>query len=95
MSDVNQLREDVGEIKEQMVTNIGKVIDRGEKLEDLNKRTDVLNARASEFEVVGRALHRKLWWQNARLWLIIIIIAIVILIVLAGIIAGIVVGTSN
>ena len=95
MSDVNQLRENVGEVKDQMVENIGKVLDRGEKLDDLNQRTENLNLRAGEFKVVSKGLHSKLWWQNIRIWIIIIIIVIVIVLVIAGVIAAIVAGTSS
>ena len=92
MSRVNQLREDVEEVKGQMVHNIDKVIERGERLDDLNERTEQLNSRAGEFQTVSTRLKRKLWWQNVKLWIILIIIIIVIL---AVIIIAIAVGVSQ
>ena len=92
MSRVNQLREDVEEVKGVMVQNIDKVIDRGERLDDLNERTEQLNSRAGEFQTVGTRLRRKLWWQNVKLWIILIII---IVIILAVIIVAIAVGVSQ
>ena len=92
MSKVNQLREDVEEVKGQMVHNIDKVIERGERLDDLNERTEQLNSRAGEFQTVSTRLKRKLWWQNVKLWIILIIIIIVIL---AVIIIAIAVGVSQ
>ena len=94
MSDVERLRGNVDEVKDQMVENIGKVVARGERLEDLNERTEELNAHAGEFKVVSTALRKKLCWQNVRYRCIIIIIVIVILLVIAGVIAGIVAATS-
>lgn len=95
MTNVDKLRGDVDDVKDQMVQNIGKVIERGEKLEDLNERTENLNARAGEFQFVSKALYRKVWWQNVRYWVVIIIIVIVILLVLAGVITAIVVTRSD
>jgi len=95
MSNSNGLREDVEQVKGQMVDNIGKVLDRGERLDDLDVRAENLNARAGEFQVLGTRLKRKLWWQNARLWIIIVIIVIIILLVIAAIIAGAVAGSQN
>ena len=92
MSRVQHLREDVEEVKGQMVHNIDKVIERGERLDDLNERTEQLNSRAGEFQTVSTRLKRKLWWQNIKLWIILIIIIVVIL---AVIIIAIAVGVSQ
>ena len=92
MSNVKRLRDDVEEVKGQMVQNIDKVIERGERLDDLNERTENLNARAGEFQTVSTRLKRKLWWQNVKLWIILIII---VLVILAVIIVAIAVGVSQ
>ena len=92
MSKVQQLREDVEEVKGQMVQNIDKVIERGDRLDDLNERTENLNARAGEFQTVSTRLKRKLWWQNIKLWIILIVI---ILVILGVIIAAIAIGVSQ
>ena len=92
MSNVQRLRDDVEEVKGQMVQNIDKVIERGERLDDLNERTENLNARAGEFQTVSTRLKRKLWWQNVKLWIILIII---VLVILAVIIVAIAVGVSQ
>jgi len=92
MSRVQRLRDDVEEVKGQMVQNIDKVIERGERLDDLNERTEQLNSRAGEFQTVSTRLKRKLWWQNIKLWIILIIIIVVIL---AVIIVAIAVGVSQ
>ena len=92
MSRVEQLRQDVDDVKGQMVHNIGKVMERGERLDDLNERTENLNSRAGEFQTVSTRLKRKLWWQNIKLWIILIFI---ILVILAVIIVAIVVGVTQ
>lgn len=95
MSNVDSLREDVEQVKGQMVENIGKIIERGERLEDLDERTDTLRNRAGQFQVLGTQLKRKFWWQNFRLWIIVIVIIVVILLVIGAIIAGVVAGSLN
>ena len=92
MSKVQQLREDVEEVKGQMIQNIDKAIERGDILDDLREPIEDLNARANEFRLSSTRLKRKLWWQNIKLWIILIVI---ILVILGVIIAAIAIGVSQ
>ena len=44
--------------------------------------TDYLNQNADMFQRTATRLKRKLWWQNVKLWIILIVIILVILIVI-------------
>ena len=46
--------------------------------------TDYLNQNADMFQRTATRLKRKLWWQNVKLWIILIVIILVILIVIIG-----------
>jgi hypothetical protein len=53
----------VSEVKEIMMQNIEKVLDRGEKLELLVDKTENLRYQADQFQKSGKALRNKMWWQ--------------------------------
>ena len=59
-----------GQVKEVigvMQTNIGKVLDRGDRLEDLQDKTDDLAAGALTFHKSATKLQKKLWWKNMKI----------------------------
>ncbi len=43
---------------------------------------EYLNQNADMFQRTATRLKRKLWWQNVKLWIILIVIILVILIVI-------------
>eukprot|EP00731_Ephydatia_muelleri_P014425 Em0008g145a len=92
---VGVLRNQVDEVKGVMRQNIEKVAQRGEKLEDLGERAENLSHDANNFQRSAVRLKRKLWWQNVKLWIILIIVILVILGVIAAIIAIAVTQTKN
>eukprot|EP00731_Ephydatia_muelleri_P014427 Em0008g147a len=65
-----------------MRNNLGKIADRGDKLEDIEGRAAQLSHGAKDFSSSAVRLKRKLWWQNIKLWIILIIIILVILAVI-------------
>lgn len=52
-----------------------------EKLEDLEDRADTMRDEASKFKKGAGQLASKMWWQNCRLWLIIIVVGGIILMI--------------
>lgn len=49
-----------------MRTNVEKVLERDQKLSELDDRADALQQGASQFEVHATKLKRKYWWQNIK-----------------------------
>ncbi|KAL5491943.1 hypothetical protein EMCRGX_G017319 [Ephydatia muelleri] len=88
MSNIGAIRSQVDDVKEATRQNIGKVVARGEKLDDLQAKSEVLQAEAGLFSRTSRQLKNKLICSNIKLWIILII---VILAVLVGIILIIVI----
>ena len=91
---VDQLRSQVEKVKGVMKQNINKVVERGEKLEDLQERAEYLDQNSHVFQHTATRLKRKLWWQNVKLWLIFISIIVVVVVVIILII-GVVLATTN
>lgn len=73
------LRQEVNSVVDTMKLNINKMIDRGDRLEDLEARTDELRRLGDDFGKNSRRLNRAMWWKNMKLTLMIASCCIVIL----------------
>lgn len=49
-----------------MRTNVEKVLERDQKLSELDDRADALQQGASQFEQQAGKLKRKYWWKNLK-----------------------------
>ncbi|XP_061360681.1 vesicle-associated membrane protein 722-like isoform X2 [Gastrolobium bilobum] len=85
VSKLAKVKAQVSEVKEVMMENIEKVLDRGEKIEVLVDKTENLHYQAQDFRQQGTQLRRKMWYQNMKIKLIVlgIIIALILIIVLS------------
>jgi len=63
---IANVKNQIDEVKDVMVQNIEKVLERGEKIELLVDKTDRLNQQAFRFESTSRGLRRSLWWKKLR-----------------------------
>merc|ERR1711939_65838 len=68
---LNKVKVQLDDVKNVMVENIEKVLERGEKIELLVDKTDRLNQQAFRFESSSRALRRAMWWKKMRCYAII------------------------
>lgn len=51
-----------------MRTNVEKVLERDQKLSELDDRADALQQGASQFEQQAGKLKRKYWWKNIKVY---------------------------
>lgn len=79
-SKLKQSQAQVDEVVDIMRTNVEKVLERDQKLSDLNQRADELQSGANQFEQQAKRLKRKLWWKNLKMWIIIGVVVAVFLI---------------
>lgn len=66
IDNIGAVRNQIDEVKDVMVQNIEKVLERGEKIELLVDKTDRLSKQAFKFESTSRNLRRTLWWKSVR-----------------------------
>lgn len=66
MDNIDNLRNQIDEVKDGMIQNIETVLERGEKIELLVDKTDRLNQQAFRFESSSRNLRRHLYWKRIR-----------------------------
>ncbi|XP_014857631.1 vesicle-associated membrane protein 8 [Poecilia latipinna] len=82
----DQVQSQVNEVKVILKDNINKVLERGDKIDDLIGKTDDLQASADSFQRTSTRVARKYWWKNIKMMIIIgvIVLIVVILIILAA-----------
>ncbi|XP_012275635.1 vesicle-associated membrane protein 2 isoform X2 [Orussus abietinus] len=79
---LHQTQAKVNEIVDIMKVNVEKVLERDQKLSELDNRADALQQGAAQFEQHAGKLKRKYWWKNLKMMIIIGIICVVILIII-------------
>lgn len=78
------VRLQIQEVTDVMRDNVQKVIDRGERLEDLQEASDRLNMAGNEFREAARRAQRKAWLQNVKSKIIIISITVTVVLFIIG-----------
>ncbi|CAL8278152.1 unnamed protein product [Merluccius merluccius] len=81
---LDQVQGQVNEVKVILKDNINKVLERGDRLDDLMDKTGDLQATADTFQRTSTRVARKYWWKNIKMMIIIgvVVLFIVILIIL-------------
>ncbi|XP_074655854.1 vesicle-associated membrane protein 3-like isoform X2 [Tubulanus polymorphus] len=79
---LQQTQAQVDEVVDIMRVNVDKVLERDQKLSELDGRADALQAGASQFEASAGKLKRKYWWKNCKMWIILISVIVVILVII-------------
>ena len=69
LTKVSRVQAQVSEVKNIMMDNIEKVLDRGEKIELLVDKTENLRFQADNFHRTGRALRQRMWWNKLKMQL--------------------------
>uniref|UniRef100_A0A0N5AMX4 V-SNARE coiled-coil homology domain-containing protein n=1 Tax=Syphacia muris TaxID=451379 RepID=A0A0N5AMX4_9BILA len=86
---MSQLQQQVSQVKTVMSNNVQRILERGDRLENLESRTDALTASSENFKISARRVQRHMCRQNAK-WTIIVsvgtilIVIIIILLILNG-----------
>ncbi|XP_013420361.1 vesicle-associated membrane protein 4 [Lingula anatina] len=75
---VQRVQEQVDDVVGVMKSNIGKVLDRGERLEDLQDKSDHLNSNSRLFQARARDVRSAMWWQNCKMKIIVMIVILII-----------------
>uniref|UniRef100_A0A3P9MYW7 Vesicle-associated membrane protein 2 n=1 Tax=Poecilia reticulata TaxID=8081 RepID=A0A3P9MYW7_POERE len=81
---LQQTQAQVDEVVDIMRVNVDKVLERDQKLSELDDRADALQAGASQFETSAAKLKNKYWWKNAKMMIILGVICVIVLIVIIG-----------
>ncbi|CAO3614166.1 unnamed protein product [Cunninghamella blakesleeana] len=86
-----RVQQQVDEVVNIMQENIDKVMQRGERFEDLRGKTEDLQSTAGHFRRGANQVRKRMWWKDLK-WKIIIAVTIIVIL---GIIIGSIVGTQT
>ncbi|ELV09767.1 60S ribosomal protein L7 [Tupaia chinensis] len=86
---LQQTQAQVEEVVDIMRVNVDKVLERDQKLSELDDRADALQAGASQFESSAAKLKRKYWWKNCKMMIMLGAICAIIVVVIVSKIRGI------
>ncbi|XP_060533221.1 synaptobrevin-1-like [Cylas formicarius] len=81
-SKLEQTQQQVNEVVGIMRVNVEKVLERDQKLSELDSRADALQEGGKRFEQQAQKLKRKYWWKNIKMMIIIGVIGITLLIII-------------
>ncbi|KAF9159536.1 hypothetical protein BGX20_002902 [Mortierella sp. AD010] len=79
---IKHVQGEIEQVKDVMVQNIERVLERGERIELLVDKTDNLNQQAFVFKRRSSMLKRTMWWKNVKL-MVLLGVAVVVLTYLA------------
>ncbi|XP_074752702.1 vesicle-associated membrane protein 1 isoform X1 [Athene noctua] len=80
---LQQTQAQVKEVVDIMCVNVDKVLERDQKLSELDDRADALQAGASQFESSAAKLKRKYWWKNCKMMIMMGVICAIVVVVIA------------
>lgn len=66
IDNIGNVKSQIDEVKDVMVQNIERVLERGEKIELLVDRSNELTQQAFRFESNSRSLRRHMYWRQIR-----------------------------
>ncbi|XP_036890937.1 vesicle-associated membrane protein 4 isoform X3 [Desmodus rotundus] len=72
----------VDEVIDVMQENITKVIERGERLDELQDKSESLSDNATAFSNRSKQLRRQMWWRGCKIKVIMALVAAILLLVI-------------
>ncbi|KAI8607147.1 synaptobrevin-domain-containing protein [Chytriomyces sp. MP71] len=84
MSKTQQIQAQVQETIGVMNDNIHKVVQRGERLEDLNERSENLAQSSEAFKARSKEVRMKMFWQDTKTKVILGGVAVVVIGLIVG-----------
>ncbi|CAG5127945.1 unnamed protein product [Candidula unifasciata] len=84
---LDELENEVTEVTALLRQNVEKLLERGEKIDRLQSRSENLESSSTNFKLSAAKTRKKMWWRNFRMscllgWMIFLIIAITVTIIL-------------
>jgi len=71
---------ELNQVKDIMVQNVEQILSRGERIDLLVDKTDVMAGQATAFRRGARTVRRQMWWKNTKVMVLCVIVALVKLI---------------
>lgn len=86
-SKISGLKSQVNEVTNVMKDNVGRMLDRGERLSDLQQRSEQLDEMSTDFRSQSTRMRKKFFWENAKMKIAIgsiLSVLVIIIIIIAS-----------
>ena len=77
VDELTRAQTELNHVKDIMVQNVEQILSRGERIELLLDKTDVMAGQATAFRRGARSVRRQMWWKNKKVLAICVIVALV------------------
>lgn len=84
---LSNLKKELSELEESALKNMDKVIERGERIEILVKKSETLADQSYDLRDTSRKVKNKMWWKNKKVMIGIIAVIIIVVVVIIIIVA--------
>lgn len=68
---------ELNQVKDIMVQNVEQILSRGERIELLVDKTDVMAGQATAFRRGARTVRRQMWWKNTKILALSVVVGLV------------------
>lgn len=65
--ELTRAQTELNQVKDIMVQNVEQILSRGERIELLVDKTDVMAGQATAFRRGARTVRRQMWWKNKKI----------------------------
>ncbi|KAF8226715.1 vesicle-associated membrane protein [Tricholoma matsutake] len=79
VDELTRAQTELNQVKDIMVQNVEQILSRGERIELLVDKTDVMAGQATAFRRGARNVRREMWWRNRRIVALSVIVALIFL----------------
>jgi vesicle-associated membrane protein 7 len=85
---ISRVQNQLDQVREVMVENIDKLLERGENIELLLDKTEDLNENAFKFRKQSKKLHYKMWCRNIKFYCVCFVMFLMLLYVILAMACG-------
>ena len=82
VDELTRAQTELNHVKDIMVQNVEQILSRGERIELLVDKTDVMAGQATAFRRGARSVRRQMWWKDRKVLALCVIVALVRLLVI-------------
>nr|GMD42868.1 vesicle-associated membrane protein 711 [Ipomoea batatas]GMD47507.1 vesicle-associated membrane protein 711 [Ipomoea batatas] len=75
---INRIKGEMSQVRNVMIENIDKVLERGDRLELLVDKTETMQGNTFRFRKQARQFRSTVWWRNVKLIVAVIVVLLVI-----------------
>lgn len=77
VDELTRAQTELNQVKDIMVQNVEQILSRGERIELLVDKTDVMAGQATAFRRGARSVRTQMWWKNKKVIALCVIVALV------------------